>query len=141
MILSLRAGSKAYINGAVVKVDRRVNLHLLNDVSFLLDQHVLQLDEAKTPLRQVYFAVQSALIDPAQAEAAQRMAGAILLRVMRAVATPSIAMELPDVARQIEQGRFFDAMKRLRALFPVEDDILARDPADDEQITNQEQVA
>lgn len=141
MILSLRAGSKAYINGAVVKVDRRVNLHLLNDVSFLLDQHVLQLDEAKTPLRQVYFAVQTALIDPAQADAAQRMAGAILLRVMRAVATPSIAMELPDVARQIEQGRFFDAMKRLRALFSVEDDILAREPADVEQIANQEQVA
>ena len=141
MILSLRAGSKAYINGAVVKVDRRVNLHLLNDVSFLLDQHVLQLDEAKTPLRQVYFAVQTALIDPAQAGAAQRMAGAILLRVMRAVATPSIAMELPDVARQIEQGRFFDAMKRLRALFSVEDDILAREPADVEQIANQEQVA
>ncbi|QLP96641.1 MAG: flagellar biosynthesis repressor FlbT [Rhodoblastus sp.] len=125
MILSLRAGSKAYINGAVVKVDRRVNLHLLNDVSFLLDQHVLQLDDAKTPLRQVYFAVQAALIDPAQAASAQQMAGSILLRVMRAVATPAIAMELPGVARQIEQGRYFDAMKRLRALFPAEDELLA----------------
>lgn len=125
MILSLRAGSKAYINGAVVKVDRRVNIQLLNDVSFLLDQHVLQIEEATTPLRQVYFAVQTALIDPAGAADAQRMAGAMLLRVMRAVETPAIAAELPSIARQIEQARYFDAMKRLRALFGVEDSILA----------------
>lgn len=125
MILSLRAGSKAYINGAVVKVDRRVNIQLLNDVSFLLDQHVLQIEEATTPLRQVYFAVQTALIEPAGAADAQRMAGAMLLRVMRAVETPAIAAELPAIARQIEQARYFDAMKRLRALFQIEDAILA----------------
>lgn len=125
MILSLRAGAKAYINGAVVKVDRRVNIQLLNDVSFLLDQHVLQIEEATTPLRQVYFAVQTALIDPAGAADAQRMAGTMLLRVMRAVETPAIAAELPAIARQIEQARYFDAMKRLRALFQIEESILA----------------
>lgn len=134
MILSLRAGAKAYINGAVVKVDRRVNIQLLNDVSFLLDQHVLQVDEATTPLRQVYFAVQTALIDPAGAQDAGRMAGAMLLRVTRAVQTPAIAAELPAIARQIEQERYFDAMKRLRALFPVEDAILAVSQAQEEAV-------
>lgn len=125
MILSLRAGSKAYINGAVVKVDRRVNIQLLNDVSFLLDQHVLQVEQATTPLRQVYFALQTALIDPAAAVEARRLAGAMLLRAMRAIQTPMIAAELPTVARQIEQQRDFDAMKRLRALFAAEDAIIA----------------
>ncbi len=125
MILSLRAGSKAYINGAVVKVDRRVNLHLLNDVSFLLDQHVLQVEEATTPLRQIYFALQTALIDPAEADRARQMAGAMALRVMRVVKTTTIVVELPAIAQLIEQGRTFDAMKRLRALFPIEDAILA----------------
>ena len=76
-------------------------------------------------MRQVYFAVQTALIEPAGAADAQRMAGAILLRVMRAVETPAIAAELPAIARQIEQARYFDAMKRLRALFQIEDAILA----------------
>lgn len=125
MILSLRAGAKAYINGAVVKVDRRVNLQLLNDVSFLLDQHVLQIEEATTPLRQIYFAIQSALIDPPSATRATQMAGAMLLRVMSAVETSVIAVELPLVAQNLEQRRYFDAMKRLRALFSVEDAILA----------------
>lgn len=125
MILSMRAGSKAYINGAVVKVDRRVNLQLLNDVSFLLDQHVMQPENATTPLRQAYFAVQTALITPAEASEAARLARSILLNVSRCVETPTIAVELPGVDEQIAQGRYYDAMKRLRALFCVEDAILS----------------
>lgn len=134
MILSLRAGSKAYINGAVIKVDRRVNLHLLNDVSFLLDQHVLQVEDATTPLRQIYFALQTALIAPSEAERARQMAGAMALRMMRVVETPTILVELPTIAQLIEQGRTFDAMKRLRALFPVEDAILAPQRARKEDV-------
>lgn len=126
MILSLRAGAKAYINGAVIKVDRRVNLQLLNDVTFLLDTHVMQVEEATTPLRQIYFAVQSALMDPAEAMRAAGLAGGMLLRLAPAVETREIAEALPEIARQIEAGRHFDAMKRLRALFPVEDQIIAR---------------
>ena len=128
MILSLRAGAKAYINGAVVKVDRRVNLQLLNDVSFLLDQHVMQPEEATTPLRQVYFAVQAALITPGEADEAARLARTILLDVARCVETATIAVELPGVESQIAQGRYYDAMKRLRSLFSVEDAILAARP-------------
>jgi flagellar protein FlbT len=128
MILSLRAGAKAYLNGAVIKVDRRVNLQILNDVTFLLDQHVMQVEDATTPLRQVYFAVQAALIDPADAPRAAELANIMLLRIVPAVSTPSITQALPEIGAQIENGRYFDAMKRLRTLFPVEDAILAGSP-------------
>src|SRR5215218_9989649 len=46
MILSLRGGAKVHINGAVLRVDRKVNIELLNDVTFLLAAHVLQPHEA-----------------------------------------------------------------------------------------------
>jgi flagellar protein FlbT len=100
-------------------------VQILNDVTFLLDQHVLQVEEATSPLRQVYFAVQAALIDPAEAERAAAMAGAMLLRLAPAVTTAEIRAALPEIAGQIENARYFDAMKRLRALFPVEDAILS----------------
>jgi len=45
MILSLRSGGKVYVNGAVLRVDRKVNIELLNDVAFLLESHVLQAHE------------------------------------------------------------------------------------------------
>ena len=70
MQISLRAGSKLYLNGAVIKVDRKVNIELMNDVVFLLESHVLQPDEATTPLRQLYFVVQTILMDPAGASEA-----------------------------------------------------------------------
>ena len=129
MILSLRAGSKAYINGAVVKVDRRVNMQLLNDVTFLLESHVMQPEAATTPLRQIYFAVQSALMDPAEADRAVAMASAMLLRLAPLVETREIAAALPEIAQSLEARRCFEALKRLRALFPIEDAILARAPA------------
>lgn len=129
MILSLRAGSKAYINGAVVKVDRRVNLQLLNDVTFLLDAHVMQPEAATTPLRQIYFAVQSALMDPAEAGRATALAGGMLLRLAPLVETREISAALPEIAEALEGGRHFETLKRLRALFPIEDAILARAPA------------
>ncbi len=129
MILSLRAGSKAYINGAVVKVDRRVNMQLLNDVTFLLESHVMQPEAATTPLRQIYFAVQSALMDPAEADRAVAMAGAMLLRLAPLVETREIAAALPEIATSLEARRCFEALKRLRALFAIEDAILARAPA------------
>ena len=46
MLLKLRAGEKLYINGAVIKVERKATIELLNDATFLLEAHVIQPDEA-----------------------------------------------------------------------------------------------
>ena len=40
--ITLKANEKIYINGAVIRADRKVSLELLNDVQFLLENHVLQ---------------------------------------------------------------------------------------------------
>jgi flagellar biosynthesis regulator FlbT len=58
-----------FINGAVIRVDRKVSLELLDDLNFRLESHVPQAEEATTPLRQIYFVAQTMLMDPANAEA------------------------------------------------------------------------
>ena len=70
MNISLRADEKLYINGAVLRVDRKVTIELLNDVTFLLEAHVMQANDATTPLRQIYFVIQIMLMDPGAASAA-----------------------------------------------------------------------
>jgi flagellar protein FlbT len=35
--ISLKPNEKIYLNGAVIRVDRKVTLELLNDVQFLLE--------------------------------------------------------------------------------------------------------
>jgi flagellar protein FlbT len=71
MNIWLRAGEKLYINGAVLRVDRKVSLELLNDATFLLEAHVMQAADATTPLRQLYFVVQLMLMDPRDLSAAK----------------------------------------------------------------------
>ena len=52
--LYLRANERIFINGAVFKVDRKVSIELLNDTTFLLENHILQKEDATTPLKQLY---------------------------------------------------------------------------------------
>jgi flagellar protein FlbT len=125
MNISLRAGERIYLNGAVVRVDRKVSLELLNDVVFLLESHVLQAEQTTTPLRQLYFVLQAILMDPKNAEAALR-----LFRDVHASTTASFSSELVvsglrTVGELVDAERVFDAMRAVRSLFAVEDTILA----------------
>ena len=52
MKISLRAGERIYINGAVLRVDRKVSVELVNDVMFLLEGQVMQTSDSTTALRQ-----------------------------------------------------------------------------------------
>ncbi|MGY4285629.1 flagellar biosynthesis regulator FlbT [Bradyrhizobium sp. LM2.7] len=64
MKVSLRAGERIYINGAVLRVDRKVSIELVNDVMFLLEGQVMQACDATTAMRQLYFVVQLMLMNP-----------------------------------------------------------------------------
>jgi flagellar protein FlbT len=48
MHISLRAGEKIYVNGAVLRADRKVSIELLNDATFLLEAHVMKVEDASS---------------------------------------------------------------------------------------------
>ena len=73
MHISLRCGEKLYINGAVLRVDRKVSLELPNDATFLLEAHVMKVEDATTPLRQLYFMIQIMLMNPNDSTEARAM--------------------------------------------------------------------
>jgi flagellar protein FlbT len=126
MNLKLRSGEKLYINGAVIKSDRRVTLEILNDVSFLLEGHVLQADKAVTPLRQLYFVVQSALMDPTNVGTIVPLINDMLSRTLASFSNRDICMGLLDVQDSIARNRFYDAMVQIRNLYEIENAILLR---------------
>lgn len=124
MRLSLRGGDKIYINGAVLSVDRRVSIELLNDVTFLLEAHILQAQDATTPLKQLYFVVQLMLMDPSSAAATRRAFEAMLAAEREAFDDPMILAGLGMVAARVAEGKPFDALRELRALFALEENII-----------------
>ena len=120
MNISLRADEKIYINGAVLRVDRKVSIELLNDVTFLLESHVMQANDATTPLRQIYFVVQIMLMDPDAAPAALELSRKLIDAALRTFENLEILSGLKTIDELVVCARYFDAMKALRALFPAE---------------------
>jgi flagellar protein FlbT len=121
MNITLRAGEKLYINGAVIRVDRKATIELLNDVTFLLENHVMQADQATTPLRQIYFAVQVMLMDPGATAPATSLSRRLIDAALAAFENPAIIAGLKAISEQIDRSRHFEALKALRALFPLEE--------------------
>ncbi|MFT0893120.1 flagellar biosynthesis repressor FlbT [Pseudochelatococcus sp. G4_1912] len=122
MRLSLKAGERIFVNGAVLRSERRVTIELLNDATFLLESHVMQLEEAKTPLRQLYFIIQSMLINPA-ASATTKETVLTLIPPMLATYRDEDALKgLVQIRELVEEDRPFDALRILRGLFYLESD-------------------
>lgn len=122
--ITLKANEKLYVNGAVIRTDRKVSLEFLNDVQFLLEAHVLQADEASTPLRQLYFTLQVMLMNPEGAEAARQLFRASLPRLLSAFSDPQVLSGLKHVDQLVSEDRPYEAMKAIRALYPIEARIL-----------------
>lgn len=122
MHLSLRAGEKLYLNGAVIKVDRKVSIELLNDVTFLLETHVLTADDTTTPLRQLYFTIQVLLMDPTCDAAPQ--AEVMLERLLQTFENEEICAGLRQVRELLGTKRRFEALKTIRRLYSLEQQIL-----------------
>lgn len=123
MQLSLRAGEKLYLNGAVIKVDRKVSIELMNDVTFLLEAHVMTPEQTTTPLRQLYFTIQVLLMDP-NCEAGPQAEG-MVNRLLDAFENAEIKAGLTQVRDLLAARRRFEALKTIRRMFAVEAQILA----------------
>jgi flagellar biosynthesis repressor protein FlbT len=125
MCISLRTGEKIYVNGAVLRVDRKVTLELINDVTFLLESQVMQVEEATTPLRQLYFVVQLMLMSPndiEQAKAVFRHQRCALYAVANNV---DLLKGLDVIDDLVEARRYYEALRKIRALFDIEQSILS----------------
>ncbi|UOM34940.1 flagellar biosynthesis repressor FlbT [Acuticoccus sp. I52.16.1] len=125
MHISLRAGERLFLNGAVLRVDRKVTLELLNDATFLLENHVLQVEDTKTPIRQLYFAVQAMLMDPANAAASRALFEAMARDVAGIFRSQTLKSGIEEALRQVAAERPFHALKTLRSLFAEEAEVLA----------------
>ncbi|MEM9028185.1 MAG: flagellar biosynthesis repressor FlbT [Pseudomonadota bacterium] len=127
--IHLKPRDRIFVNGAVLRVDRKVTLEFLNDVSFLLESHVIQLEQATTPLRQLYYVVQSILMEPTTAQLAHSLFEHQHTTLVSTLRNQELLDGLVSVHESIDAGRIFEALRKLRSLFPVEDELLAANEA------------
>ena len=125
--ITLKANEKLYINGAVIRADRKVSLELLNDVQFLLENHVLQAEDASTPLKQLYFIVQVMLMNPNGGDAPRQLFRKTLPPLLDAFSDAHILSTLKHVDQLVAEDRTYEALKAIRGLFELEKTIMNPD--------------
>lgn len=124
IMIAVNADEKLYLNGAVVKAIGKCRFEILNEATFLLQQHVIQPEQATTPLRQLYFVIQTTLMDPTLID---MMRGVVLEQVALLQSTferPAVLEALERVHELVSRGRCFEALKVIRSVYPVEQEIL-----------------
>jgi flagellar protein FlbT len=121
MRFSLKAGERIFINGAVLTVSQKVTLSLLNEARFLLESHVLQVAEATTPMRQLYFVAQSILINPQEADKVMGAFRKLYESILAIAADEPTKEALRRAGDLVEAGRVFEALKLIRTLFEPEE--------------------
>jgi flagellar protein FlbT len=117
MRFSLKAGERIFINGAVLTVSQKVTLSLLNEARFLLESHVLQVAEATTPMRQLYFVAQSILINPQDADKVMGAFRKLHESLMLITDDEPTKETLRRAGELVEADRIFDALKVIRTMF------------------------
>lgn len=122
--ISLKSGEKIFINGAVLRVDRKVSLEFLNDVTFLLENHVIQPEDATTPLKQLYFIVQMMLINPEGARQTEAMFRKSIAMLQSCFTNGDLLGELKHIEELVADDRPFEALKAIRGLFATEKSII-----------------
>lgn len=125
--IHLKANERIFINGGVVRVDRKVTLDLLNDVVFLIEGHVIQQEDADTPLRQLYFVLQSMLMEPGTASLARQIYDQQHKSLIATFKSQDVLEGLVAVRDLVEKGKVFEALKRIRGLFEIEREMLTGD--------------
>ena len=126
MHITLRPNEKIYINGAVLRADRKVSLELMNDAVFLLEAHVMLERNATTPLRKLYFIVQLMLMEPAERAAKMVLFQDGALAAAGLYEDGALRTGLSVVADLVTRGRHFEALKVIRSMLPIEDACLGR---------------
>jgi flagellar protein FlbT len=123
--IPLHAGEKIFINGAVVRADRMVALEVLNDVPYLLEHQIMQVSQTTTTLRQLYYVLQTMIMDPSSVVAARDVFECSSKWLVDAVVNAELLTGVQLAREQVAQGRVFDALKIIRDLIPIEDRILS----------------
>jgi len=119
--LTLKPNERILINGCVVRnSDRRQLLVIENQADIVRETDLLGETDARTPVKEVYFFIQAALLDSSKREKlvpiVQKKLGQLV-----PVFHDDIAEHIFEAAGHVAQSDFYKAMRALRPLMEYEE--------------------
>jgi flagellar protein FlbT len=128
LVLELRQGEMMIINGAPIRFRTKTRVELTAHARFLFGKQIMAPDQADTPARRIYFALQCAYIGT-EAERVSGLAAARgLILAFQEATTSALARDILDRAlAAAEQDDCYQALKLARRIMRHEDAVLGRD--------------
>ena len=124
--LSLKPGEKFVLNGAVVQNgDRRGVLILQNKASVLREKDIMQIDEATSPARRIYFPVMMMYLDEAGASKVYDEFVKRLNEFMGAISNPELLADCIAISKHAMAREYYKALMLCRKLIEYEDERLS----------------
>jgi len=128
LVLELRQGELMIVNGAPIRFRTKTRIELTARARFLFGKQIMAPDQANSPARRIYFALQSAYIgDDAERPAGLARARA-LVEAFKESTTSALARDILDRAiSAAEEDNCYQALKLARRIIRHEDAVLGRD--------------
>jgi flagellar protein FlbT len=125
LVLELRPNEVMIVNGAPIRFRTKCRIELTAKVRFLFGKQIMAPNQANTPARRIYFALQSAYIGTPE-ERRRGLEGArCLISEFKAATTSRLVCQILDEALvAAEDDECYRALKLLRRIIQHEDVVL-----------------
>ena len=121
LILGLKQGESMILNGAVIRFKTRTRLELNSQARFLFGKQIMQPEDAATPARRAYYALQQAYIGSDEERPDALAAARLLITGYRDAAQGSAREGWERLLAVSADGAGFEAMKQARALIKADE--------------------
>lgn len=125
LCLTLKKNEHLVVNGAVLSFDDGARVRFHNKVALMRESQIMRPEEAQSPARRIYFAVQSAYM----ASVEERPAFQQIMRdrageFANATGQPAIRFKIDQMVELAEDKEFYQALKIAQQLIEYEDFVL-----------------
>jgi flagellar protein FlbT len=127
LVLEIRAGELMIVNGAPIRFRSRSRIEFSARVRFLFGKQIMAPDEANSPARRIYFALQTAYVGNDEERPRGLMAARSLIEDFKDATTSAIARDMLDRALDAaEADDCYNALKLIGRVIQHEDAALGR---------------
>jgi flagellar protein FlbT len=130
LVLELRQGDVMIVNGAPIRFRTKSRIELTAKARFLFGKQIMPPDQADSPARRIYFALQSAYIGSEEERPHGLVAARQLIAAFKQATTSALACEILDRALSAaEADDCYQALKLTKRIIRHEDAVLGITPA------------
>ena len=123
--ITLKPGERMIIGGAVItNGGQKCNFIVENKVSILRDKDILSAENANSPARRIYFAIQLMYIDANNLKTHHKLYWELVKEFLDAA--PSALGIVDQISEDILEGKYYQALKSCKKLIAFEEEIIAR---------------